>query len=158
MYPSDQPPDAPLGSYSASALDINNAGQVLLSFNTFDVTATYIYKGGDYTRLPHNRFFTGLDINEQGWVLGLAGRYTRRPKLYMDGVFYDLNSRILRGEDRDWKILEVYAMNDFGQIIGRGTDGGFIATPVPEPHIYALMLTGLGLIGVVLRRRSGVWT
>jgi CHRD domain/PEP-CTERM motif len=30
---------------------------------------------------------------------------------------------------------------------------GFLAAPVPEPSSYALMLAGLGVVGVVLRRR-----
>ncbi len=32
----------------------------------------------------------------------------------------------------------------------------FDVTPVPEPETYALMLAGLGLIGMVARRRNGM--
>ena len=31
----------------------------------------------------------------------------------------------------------------------------FVAAPVPEPETYALMLTGLGMIGFMARRRKG---
>lgn len=32
-------------------------------------------------------------------------------------------------------------------------DGGPVTTPVPEPETYALLMAGLGLLGVVVRRR-----
>lgn len=39
---------------------------------------------------------------------------------------------------------------------GLATDGHFItsAVPAPEPETYALMLAGLGLLGVMTRRRQ----
>lgn len=95
----------------------------------------------------------GGDINERGWVLGWAGLHARGSKLSMDGRFYDLNSRILRGEHQDGRMLEVHAMNDLGQIIGRGTDGAFIATPIPEPRSAGRMLAGLLGAGTWIRKR-----
>jgi hypothetical protein len=36
-----------------------------------------------------------------------------------------------------------------------GQDHAFVlTTPVPEPETYAMMLAGLGLLGVVARRRK----
>jgi hypothetical protein len=147
-----QPGDQfPTPYYSMSGVDINNQGQILVNYS-YDQLGSYIYQDGEYTRLPHERFL-GVDINEHGWVLGWAGLHARRPKLFMDGSFYDLNSRILRGEDKDWRMLEVYAMNDLGQIIGRGSNGAFIATPIPEPRSSWLMFTGLLAVGAWIRRR-----
>lgn len=153
ILPSPYPPPIPLpGYWENGAVDINNTGQILVQYHDFDRRVAYIYQDGTYTELPHRRF-TGIDMNEHGWVLGWSGSRSLRPKIFMDGTFYDLNSRILRGEDKDWKIERVYAMNDLGQFIGLGTSGAFIATPIPEPGATVLMLAGLGLVGMVVRRR-----
>jgi probable HAF family extracellular repeat protein len=56
----------------------------------------------------------------------------------------DLNSLInLPGDP----LTESYGINNLGQVIA----GGFIAT-IPEPESYALMLAGLVLVGVMVRR------
>lgn len=49
-------------------------------------------------------------------------------------------------------------INDSGQILASGTDGHSylltVTAPVPEPETYAMLLAGLGVIGVVSRRRT----
>jgi hypothetical protein len=49
-----------------------------------------------------------------------------------------------------------YALNVLGFANGNAGgfySGGFIATTVPEPETYALMLAGLGIVGFVAARR-----
>lgn len=49
------------------------------------------------------------------------------------------------------------AATNLGNTLGRSTSNeSFVATPVPEPQIYALMLAGLGVPGFLARRRKAV--
>lgn len=48
------------------------------------------------------------------------------------------------------RVLNLYKDQNFTQI---SQDQLYMTTPVPEPETYAMMLAGLGLIGVIARRR-----
>jgi hypothetical protein len=60
-----------------------------------------------------------------------------------------------------WSTLsEALDVNEKGQIIGLGSHSGaahvFLLTPaVPEPGTWAMLLTGLGMLGFGARRRCG---
>ncbi|WP_019881799.1 MULTISPECIES: PEP-CTERM sorting domain-containing protein [unclassified Methylophilus] len=47
-----------------------------------------------------------------------------------------------------------YQAGEEGQAVVGGFLTGFIATPVPEADAYALMMAGLGVVGVAARRRK----
>lgn len=47
-----------------------------------------------------------------------------------------------------------YQAGEEGQAVVGGFLTGFIATPVPEAESYALMMAGLGVVGVATRRRK----
>lgn len=52
------------------------------------------------------------------------------------------------------KAIGYFQAGEEGQMSAGGFIGGFVPTaPVPEPETYALMLSGLGLIGLAARRR-----
>jgi hypothetical protein len=48
----------------------------------------------------------------------------------------------------------VLAIADYTDSVGSGQLGYTITATVPEPETYALLLAGLGLIGVAARRRA----
>lgn len=53
------------------------------------------------------------------------------------------------------KAIGYFQAGEEGQAPAGGFIGGFVPTaPVPEPETYALMLAGLGLIGLAARRRA----
>ncbi|EGK73113.1 hypothetical protein METUNv1_00284 [Methyloversatilis universalis FAM5] len=53
------------------------------------------------------------------------------------------------------KAIGYFQAGEEGQSPAGGFIGGFVPTaPVPEPETYALMLAGLGLIGLAARRRA----
>ena len=66
-------------------------------------------------------------------------------KLY---TFESFNSTDL---NENWSVIPVN-----GSWVLRGADIGQIASPVPEPETYAMLLAGLGLIGFTARRRKGL--
>lgn len=52
------------------------------------------------------------------------------------------------------KAIGFYQAGEEGQSPAGGFITGFIPTPVPEPESYALFLVGLGVMGVISRRRN----
>ncbi len=54
----------------------------------------------------------------------------------------------------DWFTGNKQANPDFSNVTMFGRDFDGVAPPVPEPGAYAMLLAGLGLIGVVARRRT----
>jgi hypothetical protein len=54
----------------------------------------------------------------------------------------------------------VHDINDHGWIVGDAYNSetqqtrAFLLTPVPEPETYAMLLFGLGLMGIVARRKK----
>lgn len=106
----------------------------------------------------------GYGINAAGQAVGsvLVGtdyrdRAIHNAFLYSDGEMIDLNTLI--DPSSGWTLSVASDINDLGQIVGwgYGPNGGryhaFLLTPVPEPETYALLLAGLGLVGVAARRR-----
>ncbi|WP_306475687.1 PEP-CTERM sorting domain-containing protein [Methyloversatilis sp.] len=68
---------------------------------------------------------------------------------------------LLKTDAQDWKLLDgaigYYQAGEEGQALLFGSVAGFAPTaPIPEPSEYAMFLAGLGLIGLVARRRMRV--
>jgi hypothetical protein len=74
------------------------------------------------------------------------------------------NSATIAGNNDRWTItaaplmaesyqLKIVGKGDIGAIYGGGYPAGAV-TPVPEPETYAMLLAGLGVVSMILRRKK----
>lgn len=159
-----------------TASSINNNGQIVGTTSTYNNAAShqlysgFIYFNGTFTQLNHpdaggyGTFITGN--NDLGQVVGYYddSSYVTHGFVYLNGVYTSLPLvNYVDSSDSSFpQTLNnyVYDINNNGQILGAiQVPSGYsnntytvVLTPVPEPFTYAMMLAGLGLVGVVVRR------
>ena len=139
----------PGGDYYSNATDINDSGQVVGYSPTVDRNSHAFITGPDGVglidlgTLPGGDSSEAYGINNAGQVVGYSGdAFITGP--YGAGMT-DLNSlvHLPGGAVMD----EARAINNTGQVL-------VLVSYVPEPESYALMLAGLVLTGVMVRRKQ----
>ncbi|WP_324982989.1 hypothetical protein [Nostoc sp.] len=140
------------------ANDINDSGQVVggSGLTGVDDSHAFLYSSNtglqDLGKLrPTDLFSFGGGINNLGQAVGFSGTNPNffapdgnglRAFLYSDNTLYDLNDLIAPGSDAGFTLTAASAINNKGQIVGRGAVNGelraFLLTPtssvsVPEP-------------------------
>jgi probable HAF family extracellular repeat protein len=153
------------GGTESLALAINNAGQVAgISIRGANQSAT-LWNGATATSLsaPWGTSSGALAINNLGQVAGWSRPEggTLHAALWRDGMAIDLNGLLDENAvSAGWVLNSATGINDSGWIVGNAhnnmtnQDHAFLLAPVPEPETYAMMLAGLGLLGISIRRRN----
>ncbi len=143
------------GDTYSQANDVNDLGQVVGSSGLTGVndSRAFVYSSStglqDLGRLrPTDLFSTGLGINNLGQVVGFSGTNNNffaadgnglRAFLYSDKTLYDLNNLIAPSSKGGFTLTAASAINNNGQIVGRGAVNGelhaFLLTPISSVSV-----------------------
>ena len=102
-------------TWYVDAYGINDQGMVIGTFSDPSETSGFVWQAGVRTVLPLRP--TGL--NDRGWIVG---RSENRAVLWRDGQMSFLDDLI--PADAGWTLRTANSINDRGQIVGYGLDGG----------------------------------
>lgn len=162
-----------LGGTFSTAAGINSAGRVVGNSTTsggvdhafLTAANSAINPATDDLGTLGGSNSNGFGINSAGQVVGesqISGDADVHAFLFDAGAILDLNNLIAPGSG--FTLIEAFAINDGGQIVGFGTDAAgnthafrldpvSQASAVPEPCTLTLVLVGLGsLVGTRLMR------
>jgi probable HAF family extracellular repeat protein len=147
--------DDPKGIGSTVATGINNKGQIVGNYTDTVSGHGFVYSGGIYTTIDDPLGTEGTvvtGINDKGDIVGYYGNNAiTHGFLYSAGIFTTIDDSL--GTEG----THAAGINDLGQIVGyyfdsNGLAHGFLATAVPEPSTWAMMLIGFAGIGFAFRR------
>ncbi|HWP31520.1 MAG TPA: hypothetical protein VNK96_07345 [Fimbriimonadales bacterium] len=149
------------GHILSNGLGINDAGDVVgYSSQTGTTYLAFVYKDGvGMTELVglYNYDNRARDINNLGDAVGHSwlspDGSTAQAVIWRDGAVYNLNDLLEGGAG--WHLIDAYAINDSGEIVGYGKlndeTRAYKLTPVPEPSCIFMLS---GALVVLLRRRK----
>jgi probable HAF family extracellular repeat protein len=124
---------SPFGSLASYARGINNQGQVVGEYLIADHSSfhAFVYTGGTFTDIgsADSPETVAYDINDRGQVVGATwvsrgdscrdcNEYEPHAFVYENGVMTELNS--LLPPNSEWKLLQAFAINNKGRIVGYG--------------------------------------
>lgn len=141
------------GSTGGAAYSINSIGQAVGGSLVGHCSHAVLWSNGqrlDLGFLPGGSDSFAESINDRCEIVGStrSAHKGMRAFLWESGVMYDLNDR-LDESGTGWYLIDAYAINNRGQIVGRALNpygGGeaFLLTPIPEPSSLLALLCGCG--------------
>ncbi len=164
-----------LGTSSEIPLDINNQGMVVGYGDTLaNNLRGFLYDGDTITAL---RMIPGIGgqtfanaINELGQVVGssvAAGGAFEHATLWNGYQVFDLNDFLdVESKNAGWVLTNALDINDQGWIVGEAKNSiteekhAFLFSsdnpipPIPEPQTYLMLLAGLVLLAVMVRKKA----
>jgi probable HAF family extracellular repeat protein len=162
-----------LGGLISEANDINDAGQVVGWSETTpdfksDEPHPFLYDNGSMTDLGSlgGLRALALGLNNLGLIVGESEfsidlPFDNHAFLYLNGSMVDLNDLI--DPVTGWRLVSAIDINDANQILGLACSDAACASvrldvisAIPEPHVWAMMVAGLVLVG--RRRRREPWS
>jgi hypothetical protein len=150
---------APYPLNSTEGVAVNDSGTIVGIYGPSSPgteSISFVYSNGVFTpvAMPGEQATQVDDINDAGLIVGGASNdgFATGPGFVDDnGVFTAIT---VPGS------LDTYidGINDRGQLAGVFTDANgatqiFVATPVPEPAAWAMILAGIGGLGATMRLR-----
>lgn len=143
---------APTDCNNSTAWRINNNGQVIGTSGYNGGKRAWVWQAGNWTVFGQDHLYTyAMDINDAGQVVGYYSGAQYSAFIWQNGTMTTLPGL---GFD-----TYAYGINKNGWIVGRSessTDGRYYAVlwePVPEPSTLAALLSGLGGLCALLRKR-----
>jgi probable HAF family extracellular repeat protein len=148
------------GQMFSAGLDIDNTGRVVGYSTSSQGVHAALWANGSIVDLGTlssdvNDSSSAAAINDRGQVVGYSfASGVQRAFIWDGSAMIDLNSLV--GPSLGFTLMRADDINDRGYIIAAGDNGhSYLLTPIPEPSTYALMLLGLGVLGVATKRRRG---
>lgn len=138
-------------AFFGDSFDINNEGDTFMDHFTFNVTGDNHSLDAIVSSISRTAA-TGLDIT------GL-GLYSSGGSLLSSGTMDSTGARDIWTLSVDSLAAGSYYLQVSGTMMSNtsGSFGGSVMlNPVPEPATYGMMLAGLGVVGMLARRRKEV--
>lgn len=161
------------GFYSSEANAINASGLVVGNANYTDNASSGGYSHAMLWDTNNNTVINlgklaidtqtyAYDINDAGLIVGSSGGIAT---LWSNGSIYNLNSFLDESTvNAGWELTEAKGINNNGWIVGnaynasQGLSSAFllapVSVPVPEPETFAMLLMGIGVLRLTVRRQK----
>lgn len=154
------------GGQMSCATGINNSGQIVgCAYYSDTIYHAFIYENNvmyDIGTLGGTNSYAE-EINESGDIIGTSATENNEwhAFLYTNGIMYDLNDLLIQSQS-GWRIIEVFDIDNFGNIVGYGINQlgetrAIYLQQIPEPSTLVLIfISFLRMIFSTIHRQFNI--